>query len=117
VLNLCRSKDPYECEVHRWDPISDTAPAPSVAWLRQNVEFIEAQRRNYVTTYVHCRAGVSRAGLVTTAYLIKKHQWTRDRALEFIRTKRPQVRPNAHFMERLREWENVVLAERFGGKK
>ena len=43
-----------------------------------------------------------------SAYLMWKHGWTRDEALAFIRTKRPEVRPNAAFMERLSDWENVL---------
>src|SRR5262245_58388021 len=46
VLNLCESEDPYQAEVHRWQPIDDAEPAPSIAWLRDQVQFIDEQRRN-----------------------------------------------------------------------
>src|SRR6266511_1064271 len=69
VLNLCHSRDPYRCQVHVWDSIPDAAPAPSLDWLRDQVEFVHAQRRAGRTTYVHCSAGRSRSGMVVTAYL------------------------------------------------
>ena len=48
-------------------------------------------------TFVHCRNGVSRSGLVVTAYLMHEHRWGRDEALAFLRTKRPIARPNVAF--------------------
>src|SRR5262245_55900920 len=54
VLNLCDTKDPYECEVHRWAPIVDNEPAPSLQWLREMAEFVQAQREAGRTVYVHC---------------------------------------------------------------
>lgn len=41
VLNLCETEDPYRAEVHRWEPIRDAEPAPSLEWLRVQVTFIE----------------------------------------------------------------------------
>jgi hypothetical protein len=108
VLNLCERQDPYRCEVHSWKEIPDAAPAPSIDWLRERVEFVDAQRRAGLTTYVHCFAGVSRAGMVTTAYLMFKNKWTRDEALKFVRSKRSVVNPNPAFMKLLEEWETEV---------
>jgi hypothetical protein len=105
VLNLCEREDPYRCEIHRWEPIPDAAPAPDLDWLRRMVEFIDSKRREDATTYVHCKQGVSRAGLVVTAYEMFKNNWSRDEALAFVRLQRPQVRPNPAFMDLLAEWE------------
>jgi hypothetical protein len=87
VLNLCRQPDQYRSKIYRWEPIRDAAPAPSLAWLRRMVDFIDARLRAGATTYVHCRNGVSRSGLVVTAYEMFHHGWTRDRALAFVRSK------------------------------
>jgi hypothetical protein len=108
VLNLCQKKDSYQAEIHRWEPIEDADPAPSIEWLRRMVHFVDTQRRAGRTTYVHCAAGVSRAGLVIVAYLMHKNHWTRDQALEFVRSKRPVARPNPAFMQLLSEWEEVL---------
>jgi len=110
VLNLCESRDDYQddVQVYQWSSIPDTEPAPSIDWLRQQVEFVDQQRQAGRTTYVHCHAGVSRSGMVTTAYLMFKNDWSRDHALEFLLTKR-FVNPNPAFMKLLLEWENVVF--------
>ena len=108
VLNLCDANDPYQVEVCLWEPIRDGGEAPSIDWLRRMVEFIDTQRQAGVTVYVHCWAGVSRSGLVATAYLMHEHHWTRDEALAFVRSRRPQVRPNPAFMKLLAEWEETL---------
>jgi hypothetical protein len=108
VLNLCEREDPYRCETYRWEPIPDAAPAPDLDWLRRMVEFIDSKRREGATIYVHCKQGVSRAGMVITAYEMFKNGWTRDEALAFVRSHRPVVRPNPAFMELLAEWERVI---------
>jgi protein-tyrosine phosphatase len=110
VLNLCELEDPYRADVHSWEHIPDAAPAPDLDWLRRQVRFVEEQRRTGRVVYVHCRAGVSRAGMVVAAYLMAEHRWTRDEALTFLRTRRPQVNPNPAFLDRLAEWEHVVQA-------
>jgi Dual specificity phosphatase, catalytic domain len=109
VLNLCETRDPYQAESHRWEPIPDAAPAPNRDWLRNQVAFVEAERAAGRNVYVHCRAGISRGALVVTAYLMKREKWSRDRALEWLRTRRPGVRPNPAFMELLLEWERSLM--------
>jgi hypothetical protein len=105
VLNLCETPDPYQADDHFWEPIADAEPAPDLDWLRRMVEWVDARQRAGVTTYVHCRNGVSRSGMVVVAYEMSRNGWPRDRALEHVRSKRPEVRPNPAFMERLAEWE------------
>jgi protein-tyrosine phosphatase len=108
VLNLCEFDDSYRPEVYRWRAIPDAAPAPTLDWLRQQVEFIDEQRRAGRPVFVHCYAGVSRSALVTTAYLMRRNGWSRDQALQFLQSRREVVRPNAAFLLLLLEWEAVV---------
>jgi hypothetical protein len=108
VLNLCEEADPYRAEIHLWEPIQDAEPAPGLKWLRKMVDVVDGQQRAGLQTYVHCRNGVSRGGLVVTAYLMSKHTWPRDEALSFLRSRRPRTQPNPAFMDRLLEWEGVL---------
>ncbi len=111
VLNLSESADPYESEVHVWEPIPDAAPAPDLQWLQRQVEWIGAQRSAGRRVFVHCRNGVSRSGMVVVAYLMHKNRWSWEQSLEFVRSKRPVTRPNPAFMDLLAEWERVVLGK------
>ena len=108
VLNLCETEDTCHAESHKWAAIPDAAPAPSLDWLREQVGFIETERAAGRVVYVHCHAGVSRSALVTAAFLMRRERWSRDRALEFLRSRRPIVRPNPAFMALLLEWERTL---------
>jgi len=108
VLNVCTYRDPYKVEFHRWDPIIDAPPGPGIDWLRQQVAFIDEQRRAGRTVYVHCSAGISRGPTVMAAYLMWRDGVRRDDALEVLRKRRPVVEPNPTFMRLLAEWEKTV---------
>jgi len=116
VVNLCDREDPYQVDHLLWEPI-DGGQAPSIEWLRQVVEFIDTQRRKGHTTYVHCLAGMNRSGMVVTAYLMYEHGWTREQALTFARSKRPQIQPNPAMMRLLAEWERTLGNERAKGDR
>jgi len=105
VLNLCEFEDAYRAKHHHAMPIPDANPAPSLKWLTEAVAFVEGHHGAGRPTYVHCFAGISRSGMVVTAYLMKKNNWTRDMALDHVRKNRPECSPNPAFMVRLQEWE------------
>jgi Dual specificity phosphatase, catalytic domain len=108
VLNLCETEDPYRVETHKWEPIRDAEPAPSLEWLRQQVGFIESERAAGHVVFVHCRNGVSRSGMVMAAFFMRREKWSLDQSLEFLRSRRPGVRPNPAFMRLLLEWEQSL---------
>lgn len=109
VINLCEAEDPYRCGFHLWEPIADSDPAPDLDWLRRMVDVLDARQQEGETTYVHCRNGVSRSGMLVVAYEMRKNRWTRDEAMAFVCSKRPITRPNSAFMRRLLEWERVIM--------
>jgi hypothetical protein len=108
VLNVGETRDPYTVEAHRWEPIPDLGPAPSLDWLLSQVEFIDQQRKAGRAVYVHCRAGVNRSAMVMTAYLMWRDKLTRDEALERIQSKRRRSRPFEVYQQYLLEWEKSL---------
>src|SRR5262249_30595723 len=94
------------------EPIADSAPTPDLAWLRRVVAFIDENRREGRTVYVHCRNGASRSVMVVVAHLMARHGWGVGEALAFVRSRRPQARPNPAFLELLAEWEKVTVPPR-----
>lgn len=105
IVNVCGQQDRYQAETSLWSPILEGGEEPSLDWLRQTVKFIEVQRSAGRPTYVHCLAGMNRSGAVVTAYLMSKHNWGRDEALEFLQRKRAVVQPNPTLMRLLAQWE------------
>jgi protein-tyrosine phosphatase len=50
--------------------------------------------RKITSVLVHCYAGVSRSASVCIAYLMKKFNWSLEKSLWFIKSKRRFVNPN-----------------------
>ncbi len=111
VLCLSKHKDVYTAEVYQWSPIMDVRPVPSLEWLREQVMFVDGQRRAGRVVYVHCDAGVSRSGMVIVAYFMWRDGMSVEEALAFVRSKREKVNPNPYFMTLLREWGEAVKGD------
>ncbi|MBI3856818.1 MAG: dual specificity protein phosphatase family protein [Planctomycetes bacterium] len=112
VVNLCGAEDPYKREAGFWEPILEGGPEPDLAWLERAVGFIAEQRRRGRTVYVHCLAGVNRSAMLTTAYLMQEQGWPRDRALAFVREKRPQASPEPSMLKLLQGYEERLKARK-----
>ena len=56
---------------------------------------------------VHCVQGKSRSASIVIYYLMKKYNYTYDRALELLRSKRSVVNPNKGFERQLRQFEQI----------
>lgn len=112
VLNLCESEDSYRAESHRWEPIADAEPAPSLDWLQAQVAFIGSERAGGRVVFVHCRNGVSRSGMVVVAYYMARNGWSREEAIAFVRARRQELRPNPAFMRLLLDWERSLKVGR-----
>ena len=54
---------------------------------------------------VHCAAGVSRSSTIVIAYIMSAYAMTFARALQFVKERRPCVRPNKGFVAQLMVWE------------
>lgn len=57
---------------------------------------------------MHCYVGVSRSATIVLAYLMRLKELTYERALQFLKTKRPDVMPNVGFIQKLLELEELV---------
>jgi len=52
---------------------------------------------------IHCAHGRSRSVCIVLFYLIKKHNWTITKALEFVKKSRPVVHPSPNYIKLLSE--------------
>lgn len=57
---------------------------------------------------VHCLAGVSRSVTVTLAYLIQTEALSLNEAFTLVRSRKPDVSPNFHFMQQLNTFEQEI---------
>ncbi|CAN8269612.1 unnamed protein product [Cochlearia groenlandica] len=57
---------------------------------------------------VHCFMGVSRSVTIVVAYLMKKHGMSFTKAMELVKSRRPQASPNFGFVSQLRHFEKSI---------
>ncbi|RWS14988.1 hypothetical protein B4U79_11499 [Dinothrombium tinctorium] len=80
----------------------DIFHAPSQEKLSDGVEFIK-KFEGKGSVYVHCKAGRTRSATLVACYLIQKHNWSSNEAVDFIAAKRP------HILLRSKQWEAINL--------
>lgn len=57
--------------------------------------------------FVHCFAGKSRSASLVLYYLVKKHNWTVENAINYLKEKRDTININCTFIEELTKLEKV----------
>ncbi|KAF6217111.1 hypothetical protein GE061_001464, partial [Apolygus lucorum] len=77
----------------------DIFEAPCQSKLIQGVQFINKIADAKQCVYVHCKAGRTRSATLVGCYLMSKHGWTPEEAVEFMRQKR------AHILLHSIQWE------------
>lgn len=65
--------------------------------------------KNNEKIYIHCHMGISRSPTIVIAYLMKKNTWSRDQALNYVKSKKPDIAPNSSFMKYLAAFEEELL--------
>jgi protein-tyrosine phosphatase len=80
---------------------------PTIVQLREAVAFIDGCRVAGLPVLIHCHAGVGRASLTASAYLMTRGL-SRVEAFDAVRRVRPIVALNGIQLERLIEWERVL---------
>jgi protein tyrosine phosphatase (PTP) superfamily phosphohydrolase (DUF442 family) len=95
-------------------PMNDNGSTPFLPLLARGVAAVDSAR-HYGPVLVHCAHGVSRSASVVAGFLIRTHGLSLEGALRLMRTKRPQVRPNAAFMAQLAGYEETTAAARAAG--
>ncbi|HEY3231901.1 MAG TPA: dual specificity protein phosphatase [Roseiflexaceae bacterium] len=90
-------------------PVEDFHP-PTIAQLRDAVAFIGACHADGLPVLIHCHAGVGRASLTASAYLMT-HGLSYTQAFSRIKRARPIVELSGTQLERLIEWERLLRAQ------
>jgi len=86
-------------------PLLDTPFAELAAFLPSTTDFLtDALRDKNAKVLVHCVKGVSRSASVISAYLIARHGWTTDQAVNYLQSKRSNAQPNRGFISQLDEY-------------
>nr|CAG4651432.1 EOG090X0GSS [Simocephalus serrulatus]SVE94583.1 EOG090X0GSS [Simocephalus serrulatus] len=92
--------------------VVDMFEAPPQSMLTEGVEFINRNIAKGGVVYVHCKAGRSRSATLVCCYLMKKHSWTPEEAIAYLRTVRPHILLSSNKIEALNIfYEKQVLCD------
>jgi dual specificity phosphatase 12 len=69
------------------------------------ISFISDGMQQHGTVLVHCEYGISRSATIVLAYIMKTRKLTLKEAIEHIKDKKPDIRPNDGFIQQLKLWE------------
>jgi len=73
-------------------------------------EFLEQALDQGGSVLIHSVHGQSRSCCLTTAYLMRRHGWRRDKAVEFLTSRVPDVEMKNAFMDQLLSYESRLMA-------
>jgi len=94
----------------------DILHAPSQDKLRSGVEFIREFEKTDKSVYVHCKAGRTRSATLVGCYLMSRHKWTPEKAVQLMRQKREHILLRSKQLDALRVfYEDNVRSDNGNG--
>ncbi|CAJ1356470.1 unnamed protein product [Effrenium voratum] len=95
----------------RWERLAlpDKEDQDLMPTLQKALEIISEAEKGGGKVLVHCHEGKSRSVSVCLAYLISQQRLPLSEALAYVKSKRPQARPNAGFLRQLLGLELQLL--------
>lgn len=107
ILNMTpknsRCDHPEHNQSYLQIPLQDFGGQQIEKYFSQTNAFIDGNIANNI--YIHCQMGVSRSATIVIAYLMWKMRMSLDNAIQYVKSKRPCIKPNIDFIESLRMYE------------
>lgn len=82
--------------------LDDSRDADLLKILPECTDFIEHELSQGHNIFVHCKGGYSRSPSIVIGYLIRYKKFTYDEAYEYLKKRRPTIKPNDGFIMQLK---------------
>ncbi|NXQ49830.1 dual specificity protein phosphatase 14 [Catharus ustulatus] len=92
-------------------PLADMPNAPISLYFDSVADKIQSVARKHGATLVHCAAGVSRSATLCIAFLMKYHKASLFDAYNWVKSRRPVIRPNVGFWRQLIDYERKLFGK------
>jgi hypothetical protein len=93
-------------------PVCDRSSELISAYFSTTNSWIHQKIKEKACVFVHCFAGVSRSATIVISYLIDKHDYTFESAVEHVQEKRSCICPNRGFTSQLRQFAAQLAMDR-----
>ncbi|KAI6235754.1 Dual specificity phosphatase, catalytic domain protein [Aphelenchoides besseyi] len=112
ILNVSKEVDNFFPAHYEYLKIfvSDEATTTLLKHWQRTYDFIKAAKDSNQVVLVHCKKGISRSSSTVIAYIMKEYNWPLEKALQYVKTKRNCITPNAGFMDQLRTFSGILHA-------
>ncbi len=97
---------PFGVDYFLWLPVEDHK-APTFKQLFLGANFVKNSIKNRIKVYVHCKNGHGRSPTLAAAYFILDGR-KMEKAIEFIKKKRPSIHLSRTQLEALKDFERRI---------
>lgn len=115
ILTVASSLTPaYPSDfVYKIISVLDSEDVDLSKYFDECFDFIEEAIGTGGGVLVHCFAGRSRSVTIIISYLMRKYDMSLNKALEYVKEKRPVASPNSGFITLLQNYEKYLQGKRF----
>ena len=100
---------PKNIFIHKIIEIDDIYDSNIIKYFKECINFIEGKEK----VLVHCAAGVSRSSTIVIAYIMWKNKKNLIDAINFVKSKRPEIFPNSGFIDQLQIFDNLLQENKY----
>ncbi|XP_010436083.1 PREDICTED: dual specificity protein phosphatase 1B isoform X2 [Camelina sativa] len=94
--------------VYKVIEVVDREETDLTVYFDECFSFIDQAIQSGGGVLVHCFMGMSRSVTIVVAYLMKKHGMGFSKAMELVKSRRPQALPNSGFISQLLKFEKSI---------
>lgn len=95
--------------IHKSIDVEDNYQTNIIRYFKDCFLFIEGKDK----ILVHCAAGMSRSPTIVIAYIMWKNKLSLNKAIKFVKEKRPLISPNDNFMNQLKIFEELLIKNNY----
>jgi len=112
ILNVTIEIDNFYPKEFQYERVGllDLPSSDLLSYWHSTCKFIKKVKDYGGVCLVHCKMGISRSVSTVVAYLIKENKWSKEQAMNYVKSCRPIANPNEGFMKQLDEWEGMIFA-------
>mmetsp|Transcript_37500 Transcript_37500/g.38926 ORF Transcript_37500/g.38926 Transcript_37500/m.38926 type:complete len:199 (+) Transcript_37500:1-597(+) len=101
---------PGKYKYYKYD-IKDSEKENCISYFKTFCITCDEENKKENNVFIHCSAGVSRSSSLVISYIIYSMKKSFEEAYDWVKSKRPCIKPNKSFIKQLKVFEKESLSE------